>query len=104
MKYVIVQNKTTGLQTPVIFDEEVVHKDIVRAIGKTHCVVSAGFCHKEDKTAHAGWRCHGKSESLLLSTRLEDAALINFFMCGYSGFDLQNLMILVELEMEKKST
>lgn len=84
MKYIILRlNGKIPREVPVIFPDLLVHADVAKAItamiqaDHDTCfnvtgihVVSAGFCD-------TGVRCHGKSESLNITSREIDDAVIN---------------------------
>jgi hypothetical protein len=93
MKYVILEDKRSGYSVPVVFDESLVHKEMVRGLGKTHRLISAGFCHfKQDK----GWVVEGgrKSDSLNIGPHRQDQTILTLFLDrGLSGLDLQNLLM-----------
>lgn len=75
MKYVVVRYRDQQTpyeehERPILFQEEVIHKDVkVRGCRE---IVSAGFWYMKDGVVHV----RGNSESLMVSSRPEDAKLI----------------------------
>jgi len=71
-KYIIVTDG--GLEFAIIFDKILAHKNI--SAGRTQ-VVSAGFCSLDSDGV---WHTYGKSESLSLDSRPQDAKILNRIM------------------------
>ena len=67
-KYVII--KKGGLEVPLVFSGLLLHSDIA---GK-HEPTAAGFCQL---AANGKWLVAGRSTSLRLNSRPEDAAILN---------------------------
>jgi hypothetical protein len=101
MKYVILIAKANGLVCPIVFDENITHRDVAvgaaRASGP-HRIVSAGFVHHR----HGEWVCGGDSESLGgMKSRDEDSLILRLFLdYGLSGLELQNAIELSNLNPE----
>jgi hypothetical protein len=68
IKYLIV--KKEGVEVPVLFSEVLLHREVA---GQGQ-VLAAGFC---ERTAEGKWRVAGRSLSLNLGTRPEDAEILN---------------------------
>ena len=100
MKYIITKNKNTGLISPMVFDEEIVHRDVARgAIGmdRQRIVTSAGMVGFS-KAANR-WVVYGESESLQMKPDVNDETILNLFLVqGISGLGLQNHLTLLELK------
>jgi hypothetical protein len=77
MKYVIFHIPATDQQMPVIFPTMLVHADVGKMLAKAFpfpvVPVSAGEVHFES----AGAVCSGASETLQLSSREQDASIID---------------------------
>lgn len=75
VKYIIVKKGIT--EVPVLFSEVLLHCEVA---GQGQ-VTSAGFCQR---TAEGKWRVAGKSVSLNLEARPQDAEILNahFGMLG----------------------
>ena len=67
-KYVII--KQGSFEVPVVFSELLIHSDLA---GKSP-VISAGFC---EMSRDGRWRVAGRSTSLNVNSRPEDAAILN---------------------------
>jgi hypothetical protein len=70
-KYIIVNNM--GIECPIVFSPLLKHSDIL-VEGKT---VSAGFCFQKKGLGELSYETYGKSVSLNLSSRPEDAEILN---------------------------
>lgn len=70
-KYVIVESDT-GIECPILFPNYLIHADVAFRFNRAQRVVSAGFFSLGDGKAH----CWGKSESLKVESRPEDAAIL----------------------------
>lgn len=70
-KYIILSSY--GMEVPVVFSPILQHDEV--AAGKR--VIAAGFCVYENNT----WRAWGKSVSLNIPSRPEDAEILNRTLC-----------------------
>lgn len=72
LKYIIVRDRNDE-EHGIVFPNEIIHKDVARIHSATDVrLVSAGFCilgYPVD--------VYGKSDSLRMDSRLEDAAILN---------------------------
>jgi hypothetical protein len=57
-KYIIAS--ISGVLTPIVFPEHLVHADVADALGARGKVSGAGFCTVDDE----GYHCYGESTSL----------------------------------------
>lgn len=71
-KYIIVEDRESGLEFPVLFSEFMVHRAVAEKFG--YHVIAAGFCYINDS---GEYECYGESTSLKIKSRLEDSRLLN---------------------------
>lgn len=71
MKYVIVE--FDGFKMPFVFPKLPNHSDVARALGGKP--IGAGFCYYNEQTSE--WEVWGKSTSIGLESKPEDAELMN---------------------------
>ena len=72
-KYIII--KQGGVEVPLVFSKIVTHEDIATK----DCVISAGFCELDGT---GKWIVGGRSLSLNLMARPQDAQILNEHLCG----------------------
>ena len=71
-KYIIAS--IGGVQTPVVFSENLVHADVAMALAGYGRVSGAGFCIVDDE----GYHCYGESTSLNIKSNYEvDSKILN---------------------------
>lgn len=79
-KYIIIN--ISGLETPILFPENMNHSDVARAIGfgSIDNVVSAGFWNTTTTTdGYVEYHAWGDSYTLQIKSREEDSAILNRF-------------------------
>lgn len=71
-KYIII-----GVDTPVVFDETLVHANVARALGAATNITGAGFCQISSsefvcwgESISLGVKSNGDHDSLILTRRL----------------------------------
>lgn len=72
MKYIVLDAR--GIEQPILFSEALTHKDV--AAGFFYPVVSAGFCSMYADQGNVNVSVWGRSDSLNIAGRREDADLI----------------------------
>lgn len=75
MKYQVVRN-TSGGQSAILFDKQIVHKSVRYIDGRNWEILGAGFCSVKVIDGKLHVEVWGKSETLEVASRKEDAAVI----------------------------
>jgi hypothetical protein len=100
MKYLIGVSKDTVFIHPIVFSDDVVHRDAAKALPKKCFVLGAGFCNPRDEK-FTTW---GRSDSLDIEPSESDTAILALFLKGgLSGLQLHNHFAFLEIQMGKQA-
>lgn len=99
MKYNMFVQQNSGYWCPMVFADEVCHKDAAMGRGRGFrlLLVSAGFVRRHPTKNYMV--AYGESESLKLSSRpATDSVLLSLFLQeGLAGLDLANVWEMISL-------
>lgn len=99
MKYVLAQQVGSGYFYPIVFANEILHKDMRRII-PDHCkIVGAGEISINEEDGEI--KIFGESKSLRMKSNKNDRVIMSLFLSlGLSGLPLHNYILMVHMQQK----